>query len=191
LSDPIANPTDECSSTEFLLECLSEISTASEQLEVSPKITLKNIMQSTSRSATIFQPNQGKTLFLLGNTVTYKFDDQVQGTKLYEFVGTATSECPPLHTRPWHEWFYFLEGEVAFQVGKRVVQATPGSVIHLPAGVARTFRIKSPQAKFLVGVSNAAAEGYLKDLAEAAQKRELTLPELMAISQNHGIRFVN
>jgi mannose-6-phosphate isomerase-like protein (cupin superfamily) len=163
-----------------------------EKWEPSPKLTLKNIMQSTSsHSATIFKPNQGNTFFFLGNTVTCKFDCHIQGSRIYEFVGTAASECPPLHTHPWNEWFYFLDGEVAFQVGKRLVQATPGSVIHLPAGAAHTFRIKSPQAKFLVGVSNAAAEGYLKDLAEAAQKRELTLPELIAISQSHGIRFVN
>ncbi|PSB23746.1 cupin domain-containing protein [Stenomitos frigidus] len=148
-------------------------------------------MKATSRSATIFQPNQGKTLFLLGNTVTYKFDDQVQGTKLYEFVGTATSELPPLHTHPWDEWFYFLDGEVAFQVGRRLVQAIPGSVVHLPAGVAHTFHIKSSQAKFLVGVSSVAAEQYLKDLAAAAQKRELSSSELIAISQRHGIQFVN
>ncbi len=143
-----------------------------------------------SRSATIFKPNQGDTFSLLGNTITCKFDRHVQGARIYELVGTATSGVPPLHTHPWDKWFYFLEGDVAFQVADQVVQATPGDVIHLPAGVAHTFRVKSPQAKFLVGVSNAAAEQYLKELAEAAQQQELTPAEMMAIAQKHHIRPV-
>lgn len=149
-------------------------------------------MQSiSSRNATIFQPHQGKIFSFLGNTVTCKFSGHGEDSRVYEFVGTASSGTPPLHTHPWDEWFYFLEGEVAFQVGNQVVQATPGYVVNLPAGVPHTFQITSPQAKFLVWVSHAAAEQYLEELAEASQAQELTPEDVMAIAQKHHIRPVS
>lgn len=149
-------------------------------------------MQSTtSPSAMIFLPNQGKTFSFFGNTFTYKFSGNAQNCRIYELVGTASSATPPLHTHPWDEWFYFLEGEVKFQVGDRVVQATPGYVITLPAGVPHTFKIESPQAKFLVWVSNAAAGRYIEALVAAGRDRELTPEEVMGIGQKHHIRLVN
>lgn len=140
------------------------------------------------RTARILAPHQSPTFSFLGNTITCKFNCDRQGGIIYEFLGTAESGVPPLHSHPWDEAFYFLEGEVDFQVNDQVVQATPGYFINLPAGVAHAFRVTSPQAKFLVLVSSAAAERYLIDLAQAAQQRSLTPEEVMAIAEKHHIR---
>ena len=63
-------------------------------------------------------------------------------------------------------------------------------VVNLPAGVAHTFQVRSPQAKFLVWVSNAAARTYLDELAQAAQASSLTLEAVNAIAQKHNIQFM-
>jgi mannose-6-phosphate isomerase-like protein (cupin superfamily) len=148
----------------------------------------KNMSSSASSTATILQPDQGNTLSFFGNTVICKFSGQGQGSRIYELRGTARSGIPSLHSHPWDEWFYFLEGTVDFQMGNQVVQATPGYAINLPAGVPHTFQITSPQAKFLVRVSDATAEAYLNELAEAAQSKDLTPEAVRAIGQKHHIR---
>ena len=140
--------------------------------------------------ATVFKPNQDKTFSLLGNTITCKFNSNAEGGRIYEFLALASSGVPPLHSHPWDESFYFLEGEVTLQVETQTVQATPGYFVNLPAGVAYTFQVRSPQAKFLVWVSNAAAETYINELAQAAQERSLTLEAVNAIAQKHNIQFV-
>lgn len=149
---------------------------------------------SVPTSPTIFQPHQGKTFSFLGNTVIYKFDPDLsasQGSRLFEFLATATGSVPALHTHPWDEVFYFLAGEVNFQVENQTVQAAPGCVIHLPAGIAHTFQVKSPQAKFLISISNAAALKYIDEMAEAAQAKPISLEDLMAIGRKHGVQPVH
>ena len=79
---------------------------------------------------------------------------------------------------------------MAFQVETETIEATSGCYVNLPAGVAHTFQVRSPQAKFLVWVSNAAAETYINDLAQAAQDPAFTLEAVNAIAQKHHIQFV-
>lgn len=146
----------------------------------------------TQRPApSVFKFHQGKTFSFMGNTVIYKFNPGDRGSRIYEFWATATSKVPPLHMHPWNESFYFLEGTIDFQVGNQLVQAIPGSVIHLPAGVAHTLQVTSARAKFLVVVNDAAAERYVDDLAKAAQKELITPEDMVAIAQKHRIQFVS
>ncbi len=47
---------------------------------------------------------------------------------------------PPLHMHPHQEeWFYVMEGEVAFQVGEQRVRLGPGESVLGPRGVPHTF----------------------------------------------------
>jgi quercetin dioxygenase-like cupin family protein len=147
-------------------------------------------MQLTSRTASIIPPNQGKTFSFFGHTVTYKFSGHGESSRIYELTGMTSRETPPLHTHPWDEWFYFLEGEVTVQVGDRVIQATPGYVVTLPAGVPHTFAISSAHAKFLVWVSNTAAEQFIEELVEAGQEQELTVEQVKEISQKYHVRYM-
>lgn len=48
------------------------------------------------------------------------------------------------------ESYRVLEGEVTFFVDGEVVPAVPGDVVVAPAGVSRTFRIESEDARWLV-----------------------------------------
>jgi mannose-6-phosphate isomerase-like protein (cupin superfamily) len=52
---------------------------------------------------------------------------------------------PPLHMHPHQEeWFYVMEGEVAFQVGEQRVKLGPGESVLGPRGVPHTFAAVSP-----------------------------------------------
>lgn len=141
------------------------------------------------KHATMFQPNQGKTLEFLGNIATCKFNSDDRGWQFYELVATAGHPVP-LHRHPWDEISYLLEGEVDLQIGDQIVRATPGYFINLPAGVAHAFNVRSPQAKFLVGVSNAIAADFMADMAQAEQAQQLTPERVLAIAQKHHLQVV-
>ncbi|MEA2431616.1 MAG: hypothetical protein QOI19_2089 [Thermoleophilaceae bacterium] len=57
---------------------------------------------------------------------------------------------PPLLRRCEAETYRVLEGEVAFFVGNDMVWAGPGDVVVVPRDVPRTFRVTSPEARWLV-----------------------------------------
>jgi quercetin dioxygenase-like cupin family protein len=50
---------------------------------------------------------------------------------------------PPRHIHHRKdETFYVVEGEVAFSVGDRTINATPGTLVFLPRGIPHTFAIE-------------------------------------------------
>src|SRR4051812_14358951 len=57
---------------------------------------------------------------------------------------------PPLARRDEQETYRVLAGEVVFFVGNDMVWAGPGDVVVAPAGAARTFRVSSEGARWLV-----------------------------------------
>jgi quercetin dioxygenase-like cupin family protein len=59
-------------------------------------------------------------------------------------------QMAPLHRRDEHEAYRVLEGDVTFFVGPDVVKAATGEVVVAPAGSARTFRVESERARWLV-----------------------------------------
>jgi mannose-6-phosphate isomerase-like protein (cupin superfamily) len=57
---------------------------------------------------------------------------------------------PPLVSRGEAETYRVLDGQVIFFVGNDMVWAEPGDVVVAPAGAARTFRVGSTGARWLV-----------------------------------------
>ncbi len=57
---------------------------------------------------------------------------------------------PPLHVRGEDETYRVLEGAVTFFIGDETVAAVEGDVVVASAGVARTFRAETADARWLV-----------------------------------------
>jgi mannose-6-phosphate isomerase-like protein (cupin superfamily) len=57
---------------------------------------------------------------------------------------------PPLHRRDEAETYRVLEGEVLFFIDDEIVPAGPGDVVVAAAGAARTFRVESEDARWLI-----------------------------------------
>src|SRR3954466_12762778 len=69
-------------------------------------------------------------------------------------------QMPPLLRRHEPETYRVLEGEVVFFVGNDMVWAGAGDVVVAPAGVARTFRVASAEARWLVHTQVASLERF-------------------------------
>lgn len=47
---------------------------------------------------------------------------------------------PPPHSHPWDESFYVIKGKIDFGIGPDSRTASPGALVHLPAGTEHWFR---------------------------------------------------
>ena len=70
-----------------------------------------------------------------------------------ETTAVTRGAMPPLHAHEHDESYEIIEGEVTFFVGAEVVRATRGEVVVAPKGIARTFRVESERARWLVMTS--------------------------------------
>lgn len=142
--------------------------------------------QSIARLATDLKPNEGKTLSFLGYTFTCKSDSSSEGWRFFEVIGLAGNPTP-LHSHPWDEGFYVLEGAIDFQIDDQIVSASPGYCVQIPAGTAHGSHIRSPQVKLLNWVSDSRAEQYVMEMAQIVQPNA---EAIAAIRQRYGVLFV-
>jgi quercetin dioxygenase-like cupin family protein len=65
------------------------------------------------------------------------------------FMGPGNE--PPLHVHTNEdEWFYVLDGEMKFHVGRDTHQGKAGAFVFFPRGIRHTFTIESQTARFLL-----------------------------------------
>jgi uncharacterized cupin superfamily protein len=118
---------------------------------------------------------------------------------LIELVARKGNVPPPhIHHRE-DETFYVLEGELAVSVGGRTIKATPGTMVFLPRDVVHSFTINSDQARVLVLLTPAGAEGYFQECSVPAPAMMLPpavetpygeIQKMVAVAQKFGIEFV-
>ena len=58
---------------------------------------------------------------------------------------------PPMHVhRNEDEWYYVLDGEVTFHVGREAYRGAPGSFVFFPRDIPHTFTIETPTARMML-----------------------------------------
>lgn len=74
----------------------------------------------------------------------------------------------PLHVHTGEdESFFLLDGTVRFQAGDEVLTRTVGGSLHVPAGQLHSFRVASPEARFLT-VATGRFEAMVSSLGRPA-----------------------
>ena len=100
---------------------------------------------------------------------------------------------PPKHVHDQlHDMFYVLDGTLSMQLGDEEVEAGPGAFVCVPPGVPHTFANRSDApVRFLNFNTPAGGEGYMRDLAAAAEEgKELTREEIGRIASRYDFRPV-
>ena len=67
--------------------------------------------------------------------------------------GTEGSGPPP-HAHDWDESFFVLEGNIRFGFGGTELLATPGTLVHLPAGTEHWFRFDTDRGRMLSTITS-------------------------------------
>ncbi|HBE18564.1 MAG TPA: hypothetical protein DEG17_19200 [Cyanobacteria bacterium UBA11149] len=142
----------------------------------------------SSSTLTILKPDGGTKLSVLGDILTCKATVETTDNnwELFELSGLGKSG-PPLHTHPWDEAYYILEGEVEVQVGEKIMTTTPGYFINIPGQTPHTYNIQSETAKFLVLVSSPEARHFFEEIDNKIKSLPPDMEEVMNIAQKHNV----
>ena len=125
------------------------------------------------------------------------------GDRLTVRVDGEHGECPvalvegvsedrdwaPLHSHPWDELTYVVEGTMEFQVGDEHATGTAGTVVSLPRDVPHSLRVPEGTARYVMLTLGAPSIGFLRDVGEAYDEGP-TLERLYAIAARYGVKPV-
>jgi quercetin dioxygenase-like cupin family protein len=157
-------------------------------------------MSTTALSPIALQADEGEALWFLGALLTIKASGDTTGGR----VAVVDVLAPRGHGSPLHvhrredEWFYVIDGELAFLVDGKRIDAPAGSFVYGPRDVPHTFEVTSPEARFLLVSEPAGFESFVRAVGEPAAT--LTIPpaaeppaditSLVTAAAEHGIEIL-
>ena len=95
---------------------------------------------------------------------------------------------PPPHSHPWDESFYVVRGPIDFGIGAESKAASPGTLVHLPAGTVHWFRFGRGGAEMISMTSRLGASRMFTDLAREVAPVNPDLGRLAAVGARHGLK---
>jgi quercetin dioxygenase-like cupin family protein len=133
---------------------------------------------------------EGDTQAMLTHTLVWKLaGNNTNGQyAMFEMIDATHGEAP-LHSYPWEETFYILEGELEITLGNRQQVMTAGAVSHIPANAVHTFKVISSIACVLVIVSPAAAAGFYQEVGEKITSLPPDLMVFQAICAKYNLQL--
>lgn len=99
----------------------------------------------------VITPEQADSYWQLGGLWTVLASARTTAgalTVLEQLMSQGSGPPPHVHER-WHEFFYVLDGDIAFQIGQRIVPAGPRALLSIPPGTAHGFIVRSRAARVL------------------------------------------
>ena len=122
----------------------------------------------------------GRVTVLASNTAT-------QGYEITRAQG-AQGMGPPPHSHNWDESFYVLAGEVEFTCSGKTVVCVPGTLVHVPAGTAHSFRCLTDGCDML----ELTGQGGMATQMFKAVSREIPpgppeVPKLLEVLKQNGV----
>ncbi|MEW6119784.1 MAG: cupin domain-containing protein [Pseudomonadota bacterium] len=99
---------------------------------------------------------------------------------------------PPPHRHPWEEAFFVTDGELDVQVGEIRAHVAAGDYVRIPAHTTHTFRVTTPQARFLALTLPAEEAGRSASGFFETMHREIPFPPpsfeaVCAVAERNGV----
>jgi quercetin dioxygenase-like cupin family protein len=136
---------------------------------------------------------QGRQIHAFGDEFTFLLEGIHTGGKCTVFLEvTAPGGGPPPHYHvEQEEWFYVMEGRVAFLVDGAWKEAGAGASAFIPRGAVHSFKNVGDQPlHMMVTVSPSGFETFMTRCSEVfAQAGPPDMNRLIAIAGEHGIHF--
>ncbi|MEM5314726.1 cupin domain-containing protein [Paraburkholderia sp. JHI869] len=90
-----------------------------------------------------------RTLNVLGEGITVLASrEATQGYEIFLQQGPEGSGPPP-HSHDWDESFYVIKGSVEISCNGTTTTATPGTLVHVPAGAVHSFTMGADGCEML------------------------------------------
>jgi quercetin dioxygenase-like cupin family protein len=126
-------------------------------------------------------------LNIVGEQVTVLVSGAQTGS--YEIFHQAGPEGsgPPPHSHPWDEAFYVIRGEIAFGHEDRELVASPGTLVHLPAGTTHWFRFGAGGGEMISMTSREGASHMFTDFDREISPEKPDLGKLIELGRPYGL----
>jgi quercetin dioxygenase-like cupin family protein len=128
-----------------------------------------------------------RALNIVGEQVTVLVSGAQTGS--YEIFHQAGPEGrgPPPHSHPWDEAFYVIRGEIAFGHEDRELVASPGTLVHLPAGTTHWFRFGAGGGEMISMTSREGASHMFTDFDREISPEKPDLGKLIELGRPYGL----
>lgn len=131
--------------------------------------------------------NSPRPLNVVGEKVTVLASgDQTGGYEVFLQDGPPQSGPPP-HSHPWDETFYVMKGDVQFSIGGEPQLATPGTLVHLPAGTVHWFRCGDEGALMLSVTSRKGASQVFAALDREVPPGPPNVSKIIQVISANGV----
>ena len=149
----------------------------------------------TGKGTAIHIPQgEGKSLWILGDLLTFKVHEQSESVAIFELEVPPESAVGPHLHRSQDETHYVLEGQFEFVLGERKVNADAGSVVYVPRTMMHAFtNTGTEKGKLLfINTPQGPLEQFLVEFGEPVSdpstppEGDLDLDKLQAIAQRTG-----
>lgn len=97
---------------------------------------------------------------------------------------------PPPHSHPWDESFFVTKGQIDFGIGDESITASPGTLVHLPAGTVHWFRFGAHGGEIISMTSRLGASKMFADFAREIAPVNPDLAQLTEVGARHGLKVV-
>lgn len=102
-------------------------------------------------------------------------------------VSGAQGSGPPLHSHPWDEGYFMLDGALDVVIAGETRHARAGDFVLAPGGVVHSFRIVGGPARFLVFTSGADAGEFFRAMDREIGFPPPSLEAVCALAARHGV----
>ena len=96
---------------------------------------------------------------------------------------------PPPHSHPWDESFFVVNGQIDFGIDAGSTTASPGTLVHLPAGTVHWFRFGRGGAEMISMTSRLGASKMFTDMARELAPVNPDLGKLADVGARHGLKL--
>lgn len=83
---------------------------------------------------------RGRALNVVGCGITVLASNEQTGSYEITFQAGPEGAGPPLHSHPWDEAFFVVQGQVQFVLDGKALNAVSGTLVHIPADTTHGFQ---------------------------------------------------
>lgn len=143
----------------------------------------------SARAFTLAPEDRPRALNIVGEQVTVLASHRdTEGYEVFLQEGVAGSGPPP-HHHEWDESFFVLDGEIEFGMGEKHMIATPGTLVHLPAGTTHWFRFSTDGRMLSMTGKGSNASDFFTDVDAAIPDGSVDLEKMAAVAERHALKF--
>ena len=125
--------------------------------------------------------------------MTLKIHGRDTGGVFSQFEASCQPQVgPPLHIHHREEeTFFVIEGEFEFVCGDLRTTGGPGTVVHLPRGVAHRFKnIGESTGRLLITLTPAGLEDFFMEVGALPSDQQADIPRIIALATRYGMEIL-